>query len=120
MYIYNNNINLKCSRYLVVGCDSSASITKCHTLNSIAYTLSHYIDDPSPSESEIANIFAFEKCASCDTMDVSIYLYIYSIQIIIYLFILYNFISKLIIRIVKLIIVIIQIQISLNTLLYII
>ena len=35
-----NNINLKFSRYLVVGCDCSASIAKFHTLHSIAYPLS--------------------------------------------------------------------------------
>ena len=47
--INNNNINLKFSMYLVVGFDCSASIAKCHTLHSIAYPLSHYIDDYSHS-----------------------------------------------------------------------
>ena len=35
-----NNINLKFSRYLVIGCD--ASIARCHTLYSNTYPLSHY------------------------------------------------------------------------------
>ena len=60
--------------YLVVGCDCSASIVKCHTLHSIAYPLSHYIYDSNTHPTLIYH-------PPTDTNCYSIYPIVYSINV---------------------------------------